>query len=295
MEAKESAATSTKDEATKRHHKLLARIHGHVHGNPWIRVEAFLWKEVGGMYPYLDIPSGLCFVLGSFAFTLAPLLRMVLSADADYGLDWLLMAGVILFTAAKALVELRAGYAHLFKGPSARVSGCYHAAVVGLLIGGLLFGAYLLLVVQPTAGPLLLARFSLSSSVFFFLGSAAFVADAYPQAHSDGFRHDLSNSYLLGSLLFLLGSAFFIAGSSLSFPNVPSRETPENGLSLLGGAMFLLGSCFFLFLGFLEMREFKRGPDMNLPSVRRRCKQLGIDPDPANNPHFEEADKNSVH
>jgi hypothetical protein len=69
---------------TRRHHKRLARLFLWL----WIQLEAFLWKEVGEMYPYLDIPSGFCFLLGSIAFAVAPLLKMVHSGNVEYAMDW---------------------------------------------------------------------------------------------------------------------------------------------------------------------------------------------------------------
>ena len=277
-----TVSSATLNEMERRHHKNLARMFK----RPWIQVEAFLWKEVGGMYPYLDIPSGFCFLVGSLLFSIAPLLRMLLSEDAYTVLDWLNLSGVILYTVAKALVELRAIYAHLFKGPSARVSAWYHAAVIGLLVGGLLFGAYVILHMKH-AGAMSLARTSLSSSAFFVIGSAAFVRDAFPHAYADRFQSAPSNSYFLGSLLFLLGSVCWLVGSSLLFP-VLSYASPEldNVFNFLAGAMFVFGSICYLILGYFEMKQFNRGPNLNLPAVQRRCKELGIDPDPASNKHF---------
>lgn len=195
---------------------------------------------------------------------------------------------VILFTVAKALVELRAIYAHLFKGPSSRVSGFYHAAVFGFFIGGCLFGTYLCSLVD--ADMLIRACTSLGSSVCFLLGSVTFVVDACPHFRKDAFGSTPSNVYLLGSLLFLFGSLCWIVGSTLLFPRV-AAEAPENEplihvFNFLAGVLYLFGSSCFLILGYFEMTEFNRGPDLDLPAVRRRCEKLGVDPDPSNNPHF---------
>ena len=172
----------------------------------------------------------------------------------------------------------------LFKGPGARVSLWYHVAVTSFFVGGFLFGVDLILAFKK-AKPLLVSQFSVSSSAFFFLGSVAFVVDAFPHAVKDKLQSAPSNTYLWGSVLFLVGSAFWIVGSSLLFSKT-ATEMLIDVFNFLAGLMFLFGSTFFLLLGYFEMHEFNRGPDMDLPAVRRRCEKLGIDPEPSNNPHF---------
>jgi hypothetical protein len=181
-------------------------------------------------------------------------------------MDWLNMPGVILFTAAKGMVELRTIYAHLFKGRAARVYGWYHGAVVCFFIGGLLFGVFLILVFQK-GGQMSLAQTSMSSSVFFLLGSSAFIIDAYPQALADNFVCAPSNSYFLGSLLFLIWSVCWIVASSTLYPATRKREALQNIFNSLAGIMYVLGSSGFLILGYFEMHQFNRGPDMDLTAL----------------------------
>eukprot|EP00980_Cylindrotheca_fusiformis_P015393 scaffold4329_cov115-Cylindrotheca_fusiformis.AAC.10 len=279
----ENPSFREREENTKRHHKHLDRILR----NSCIRTEAFLWKEVGGMYPFLDIPSGICFLVGSFFFMLAPLLGLTMDTVDEDVLNWINMVGVILYTAAKFLVELRAIYAMLFKGPTAQVSPSYHGAVIAFFIGGFLFGADLIMAFRDSSS-LSIARVSMSSSFFFTLGSIFFLVDAFPEARSDHFKSGPSNAYVIGSTFFLTGSVCFIVGSAVLFSGVDLGDPEKLGniFNFLGGLQFLLGSAAFLLLGYFEMSEFNKGPNMNLPAVRRRCEMLGIDPSPANNPHF---------
>eukprot|EP01094_Clydonella_sp_ATCC50884_P010829 TRINITY_DN20643_c0_g1_i1.p1 TRINITY_DN20643_c0_g1~~TRINITY_DN20643_c0_g1_i1.p1 ORF type:complete len:287 (-),score=72.54 TRINITY_DN20643_c0_g1_i1:8-868(-) len=236
-------------------------------------VQTFIWKEMGGLYPYLDLSGGLLFFVGSFFFFLAPLIALTRCCSRDVT-AWVYMAGVVLYTFAKLFVEGRALYAHFFKSRSARVSRAYHIAVNLFLLGGLLFGVSLSMFLARS-NRLAVAVFSLSASVSFWLGSSAFVWDSLRHVLRERARGVESNTYMLGSGGFWLGAAFYSAAGSfklaalyrpLLWPPLPDL------LDMIGGVWYLVGSSLFLMLGTYEMRSF-RASEQTL-YMRRRYEQL---------------------
>tara|TARA_R110002050_G_scaffold58872_1_gene131764 strand:+ start:1228 stop:2049 length:822 start_codon:yes stop_codon:yes gene_type:complete len=266
--------SSTSGHHHQHFHKALHRLHTH---GSWIGVEAFVWKEVGGLYPYLDIPSGICLVLGSIILSVVPLLHIVRPQEYAVTYNAVLMVGVVLFTLAKFFVELRAAYARLFKGPSSWATIWYHLGILGSLIGGVLFGIVLVLLLVE-ADDFDVSCVSMASSVMFVAGSFCFCVDAWPDFWEKGpYMNKYSAIYMWGSTWFLIGSFCYVAASGISYTTFEEADLHANIWSLAGGVFFLFGASFFFGLGVIEMHEFQKGPSMNLPHVRRRCERLGID------------------
>ena len=232
-------------------------------------IQTFIWKEIGGLYPYADFLSGFFFIGGSFLFFLGPFLFLVEADVSTAGLDWIQMGGVIMLTGAKFGVEGRALYAHFFKGPSSQVGLLYHFAIAGFFIGGLLFGASL--AVDLLKGPVLAAAItSLCSSLLFLLGSVMFVVDSWGHVVHDHFHSRASNAYFLGSFFFWLGSAFFVLGSCFQIIIIYQSLTDllAPSMNTVGSFFFIVGSVFYLVLGYWEITSFRN--DQELPHITRR-------------------------
>lgn len=270
------AITGRNEDNHNHFHKTLHRLHTHI---SWIAIESFVWKEVGGLYPYLDIPSGLCFVVGSIIFSIVPLLHILLPEEHSVIYNAVLMGGVALFTIAKFLVEVRATYARLFKGPSAWATVWYHLGVLGLLIGGILFAVVLILLFVE-ADDFDISCVSMASSIMFVAGSLFFCIDAWPDFWDKGpYKNKSSAFYMWGSVWFLVGSFCFVVASGISYSSFEDADLHEDIWNFAGGIFFLFGASFYFGLGIIEMYELKKGPNMNLPHVRSRCERLGIDYD----------------
>jgi hypothetical protein len=242
----------------------------------WLSIKSFIWKEIGGLYPLLDIPSGFCFLFGSIFFSLVPLLDLINVRLSRFILDWILMIGVIFFTFAKLFVETRAIYAHFFKDKKSHVGPTYHIGVLGLFTGGMFFGSSLI-VNMNNGSEILLSILKTISSTLFVIGSLSFVTNAFPHAIKDKFKEKTSNAYMLGSFFFLNGSIFFLIGSITSFPNFKVNDTVLNILGLISGLLFLIGASCYLVLGFWEMHIFKAGPDECYLSQLQEMKEKKLD------------------
>jgi len=226
---------------------------------------ASLCLLVGDLYPWLDFPAGVCFVIGSLLFIAGPAVGLADSSASVTAVVWPQLVGVIFFTLAKIFAEGKAVYAHFYKKPAKRSGLSYHVAIINLLCGGLLFlAAYVLQLQQDeeakenerrlqwcnTVGS---ANFTVGSALLCFNARTQFFPRECDNKH---------NQYMLASIFLLFGSIGYLSASALAIP--PADTVSEQTLQIINivaGVMFLFGSTFLLTFSIFESGEMRAGPD----------------------------------
>lgn len=249
----ESAQNKHSERPHNYHHWPFHRKLAHQASKGWrATTESFLLKEIGGAYPFFDLLSGICFVVGSVFSALEPILLIVGTRLSRNSLDWILMSGVILFTLAKLFVATRGIWTYYNKPPSSHMSILSISAVACFFIGGGLF-ALALILDQHNQSSDRVASSSLASSFSFMTGGVLFVMDAMPRYQRNNGKDRNTNMNLAGSVGYLMGGTLYTIGNCIAFPQQNVNMLIINAFFVSGGLSFFLGSGCFLVIGFWEI------------------------------------------
>lgn len=221
---------------------------------------------IGDLYPWLDMPAGVCFVVGSLLFIAGPVVALVNPEASIPAIVWPQLVGVVFFTLAKVFAESKAIYAHFYKKPAKRSGPSYHLAIISLLLGGMLFlVAYVLQLEQNEETKQYetpLQWCNTVGSVLFALGSSLLIFNARSQFFPRELCHNPHNLYLISGIWLLIGSCGYVLSSAESIPPADSMsERTIQIISVAAGCAFLVGSTLLLAFSIFEAGEMDVGPD----------------------------------